>query len=123
MTIHIGISGWRYAGCRGVGYRSAWRRRANWVTRRAPRVTRRAPKLFASGVLAHEDTLGPCLRQFPPNFPFDATRLERFPALLPQTIEEAIGLAREHDAPVKTPWFGTKRRRMSRLAAAVPKTT
>jgi len=55
MTIHIGISGWRYTGWRGVFY----------------------PKGLAQA-----------LWQFPPNFPFDATRLERFLALLPQTIDE-----------------------------------
>jgi uncharacterized protein YecE (DUF72 family) len=64
---------------------------------------------FASGVLALEAKLGPFLWQFPPNFPFDVTRLERFLALLPRTIGDAVNLASQHDARVKRPWFDVKR--------------
>jgi uncharacterized protein YecE (DUF72 family) len=74
---------------------------------------------FASGVLALEEKLGPFLWQFPPNFAFDAERLERFLALLPQTIDEAVALARKHDARVKAPWFDSKRRGKLRHAVEV----
>jgi uncharacterized protein YecE (DUF72 family) len=49
------------------------------------------------------------LWQFPPNFPFEVTRLERFFALLPRTIEQAVALASHHDARVKQPWFDAKK--------------
>jgi uncharacterized protein YecE (DUF72 family) len=49
------------------------------------------------------------LWQFPPNFPFEVTLLERFLALLPRTIGEAVALASQHDARVKQPWFDAKR--------------
>lgn len=168
MTIHIGISGWRYAGWRGVFYPKglaqarelAYASRAvdtieingshyslqtvgsyrSWYDAtpehfifsvKGPRYLTHMLRFrdesarpaianfFASGVLALEEKLGPFLWQFPPNFPFDATRLERFLALLPKTIEEAIELAGEHDARVKAPWFETKRRGKLRHAVEV----
>ena len=168
MSIHIGISGWRYAGWRGVFYPEglaqarelAYASRAvdtieingshyslqtigsyrSWYEAtpehfvfsvKGPRYLTHMLRFrddsarpamanfFASGVLALEEKLGPFLWQFPPNFPFDATRLERFLALLPRTIEDAIALAREHDARVKAPWFGTKRRGALRHAVEV----
>jgi uncharacterized protein YecE (DUF72 family) len=60
---------------------------------------------FASGVLALDAKLGPFLWQFPPNFRFDVTRMERFLSLLPRTIGSAVDLAKRHDARVKRPWF------------------
>ena len=63
---------------------------------------------FASGVLALDAKLGPFLWQFPPNFRFDVARLERFLALLPRTIEDAVDLASQHDAHVKRAWFDAK---------------
>jgi uncharacterized protein YecE (DUF72 family) len=60
---------------------------------------------FASGVLALDEKLGPFLWQFPPNFPFDVTRLERFLDLLPRTVQDAVALASQHDARVKRAWF------------------
>jgi uncharacterized protein YecE (DUF72 family) len=168
MTIHIGISGWRYAGWRGVFYPKglaqarelAYASRAvetieingshyslqtigsyrSWYEAtpdgfvfsvKGPRYLTHMlrfrdetalPALanfFASGVLALEEKLGPFLWQFPPNFAFDAERLERFLALLPQTIDEAVALARKHDARVKAPWFDSKRRGKLRHAVEV----
>jgi uncharacterized protein YecE (DUF72 family) len=52
---------------------------------------------FASGLLALGAKLGPILWQFPPNFRFDAPKLEAFFQLLPQSTEEAAVLARRHD--------------------------
>lgn len=52
---------------------------------------------FASGVLALGVKLGPVLWQLPPNFHFDAARLEEFFSLLPRTMAEASALAKTHD--------------------------
>jgi len=158
MAIHIGISGWRYAGWRGVFYPKGLRQASelayasravdtieingshyslqtidsyrSWrdavpedfvFSVKGPRYLTHMLRFrdesarpaianfFASGVLALEDKLGPFLWQFPPNFPFEATRLERFLALLPPTVEDAVALAREHDARVKAPWCETQR--------------
>lgn len=56
---------------------------------------------FASGLLALGRKLGPILWQFPPNFRFDAERVERFFELLPRDSEAAAALAREHDEKVR----------------------
>ncbi|WP_119304880.1 DUF72 domain-containing protein [Dongia deserti] len=55
---------------------------------------------FASGVLALGPKLGPILWQFPPNFRFNAEKLEAFYHLLPRDTEQAARLARRHDARV-----------------------
>ncbi len=52
---------------------------------------------FAQGLLRLENKLGPILWQFPPNFQFDAERLENFFSLLPKTHVEAAKLGRRHD--------------------------
>ncbi len=158
MSIHIGISGWRYAGWRGVFYPKglAQARELDYASRavdtieingshyslqtigsyrswyeatpehfifsvKGPRYLTHMLRFrdesarpaianfFASGVLALEEKLGPFLWQFPPNFPFDPIRLERFLSLLPRTIDDAVALARSHDARVKAPWFNTQR--------------
>jgi uncharacterized protein YecE (DUF72 family) len=168
MTIHIGISGWRYAGWRGVFYPKglAQARELHYASRavdtieingshyslqtigsyrswhdatpehfvfsvKGPRYLTHMLRFrdesarpaianfFASGVLALGEKLGPFLWQFPPNFPFDATRLERFLALLPRTIDEAVKLARGHDTRVTAPWFDTKRSGRLRHAVEV----
>ncbi|GLU32026.1 DUF72 domain-containing protein [Trinickia caryophylli] len=154
MTIRIGISGWRYAGWRGVFYPKelrqaqelayasravdtieingshyslqtvgsyrAWHdatpagfvfsvkgpRYLTHMLRFRDESARPAiANFFASGVLALAPKLGPFLWQFPPNFPFDADRLERFLALLPATTGDAAALAARHDTRVKQPWF------------------
>jgi uncharacterized protein YecE (DUF72 family) len=68
---------------------------------------------FASGVLALGPKLGPILWQFPPQFRFNAEKLEAFFKLLPRDTEEAARLARRHDARVKGRAFlkpGSKRK-------------
>jgi len=168
MSIHIGISGWRYEGWRGVFYPKglaqarelAYASRAvdtieingshyslqtigsyrSWYEAtpagflfsvKGPRYLTHMLRFrdetalpaianfFASGVLALEEKLGPFLWQFPPNFRFDAKRLERFLGLLPKTTDEAIALARTHDARVKAPWCDTQRRARLRHAVEV----
>ncbi|PWF45044.1 DUF72 domain-containing protein [Massilia glaciei] len=53
--------------------------------------------VFASGVLALREKLGPCLWQFPPNFTFDPERMVYFLSLLPHDTEQALTLARKHE--------------------------
>ena len=52
---------------------------------------------FASGIFNLGRKLGPFLWQFPPNFGFNAERLEAFFDLLPRDLESALRLARRHD--------------------------
>jgi uncharacterized protein YecE (DUF72 family) len=52
---------------------------------------------FAAGPLALEEKLGPILWQLPPQFAFDADRLERFFDLLPRSTSQAAKLAARHD--------------------------
>jgi len=62
----------------------------------------RAPlaNFFASGVLRLGPKLGPFLWQLPPNFKFDAKRIESFLKLLPRNTDAAQALARRHDKRV-----------------------
>lgn len=53
--------------------------------------------VLASGVFALREKLGPFLWQLPPNFQFDAERLEAFLSLLPHDTEAALALARTHE--------------------------
>lgn len=53
---------------------------------------------LASGVLRLGPKLGPFLWQFPPRMRFDPERFETFFALLPKDTEEAVALAKRHDA-------------------------
>jgi uncharacterized protein YecE (DUF72 family) len=52
---------------------------------------------YASGVLGLGHKLGPFLWQFPPNFQFDANRMERFFEVLPRDSDSAARLARKCD--------------------------
>jgi uncharacterized protein YecE (DUF72 family) len=52
---------------------------------------------FASGVFRLGHKLGPILWQLPPNFRFDAKRLENFSKLLPRDTQKAAAIARRHD--------------------------
>ena len=54
--------------------------------------------VLASGMLNLRDKLGPMLWQFPPNFTFDADRMEHFLSILPHDTEQALALARHHEA-------------------------
>jgi uncharacterized protein YecE (DUF72 family) len=53
---------------------------------------------LASGLLRLGPKLGPILWQFPPQMTFEPDRFDAFFELLPQDTEEAIKLARQHDA-------------------------
>ncbi len=56
---------------------------------------------FASGVFNLRAKLGPILWQFPPQFRFDAAKLEAFFELLPQDTARALCLARKRDYRLK----------------------
>lgn len=56
---------------------------------------------FASGVFNLRRKLGPILWQFPPNFRYDAQRMEQFFELLPHDTRSASKLARKRDARLK----------------------
>ena len=53
--------------------------------------------VFASGVFNLREKLGPFLWQFPPNYQFDAERMEHFMRLLPHDSKHALALARTHE--------------------------
>ena len=64
---------------------------------------------YASGLAALGRTLGPVLWQLPPNFRFDAARLEAFFRLLPRTAAEVVALARRHDERLRAPgWLAAE---------------
>jgi uncharacterized protein YecE (DUF72 family) len=56
---------------------------------------------IASGLLRLGPKLGPILWQFPPNFRFDAERIEAFLKLLPHDTHAAARLGRKHDHRLK----------------------
>jgi uncharacterized protein YecE (DUF72 family) len=56
---------------------------------------------FASGIFGLREKIGPFLWQFPPNFRYDAERLDAFFRMLPRDTEEALCLARRRDARMK----------------------
>lgn len=56
---------------------------------------------FASGLFNLKAKLGPFLWQFPPNFRYDAEKLERFFELLPRDTGQALRLARHRDARMR----------------------
>ena len=56
---------------------------------------------FAQGLLRLGKKLGPILWQFPPQFAFNAEKLQNFFALLPRTQKEAAEVARGHDERLK----------------------
>ncbi len=60
---------------------------------------------MASGILRLGPKLGPILWQFPPNFRFDAEKLEAFLALLPHDTEAAAACAKRHDNKLKARAF------------------
>ncbi len=75
---------------------------------------------FASGVLRLGPKLGPILWQFPPNFRFDAGKLEAFFALLPRDTEQAAECGRRHDHRLKArAWLSSDRRRKIRHAVEI----
>ncbi len=74
---------------------------------------------FASGLLALGPKLGPILWQLPPNFRFDADRLEALFTSLPRSTRAAARLARKHDHRVREPWIKTDFDRKVRHALEV----
>ena len=56
---------------------------------------------FAQGLLRLGRKLGPILWQFPPQFAFNAEKLQSFFDLLPRTQKEAAALASRHDERLK----------------------
>ncbi|HST00500.1 MAG TPA: DUF72 domain-containing protein, partial [Usitatibacter sp.] len=56
---------------------------------------------FASGIFNLREKIGPFLWQFPPNFGFDAAKLEAFFELLPRDTGSALALARRRDHRLK----------------------
>jgi uncharacterized protein YecE (DUF72 family) len=72
---------------------------------------------IASGLLRLGPKLGPILWQFPPNFRFDAERIEGFLKLLPQDTGAAARLGRRHDDRLKAPaWLKVDTERRLRHA-------
>jgi uncharacterized protein YecE (DUF72 family) len=68
---------------------------------------------IASGLLRLGGKLGPILWQFPPNFRFDAERIEAFLRLLPHDTKAAARLGRKHDDRLKAPaWLKVDERPM-----------
>ena len=57
---------------------------------------------FASGIAELREKVGPFLWQFPPNFQYDAERIESFLAMLPYDTDAAAAVARRHDRKLKT---------------------
>jgi len=75
---------------------------------------------FASGLLRLGEKLGPVLWQFPPNFRFDAERIDAFLAMLPHDTEAAAQLARQHDERFKDRlWTETDAKRPVRHAIEI----
>lgn len=75
---------------------------------------------IASGLLRLGPKLGPILWQLPPNFRFDADRIEAFLALLPHDTEAAVHLGHNHDHRLKVPaWLEVDRKRPLRHALEI----
>lgn len=75
---------------------------------------------LASGLLRLGPKLGPILWQLPPNFRFDENKLDNFLRILPRDTEEAVAIARRHDARLKNrAWMRTDAKRPMRHALEV----
>lgn len=73
---------------------------------------------LASGLLRLGPKLGPILWQLPPNFRYDAKRLEDFFKLLPRDTRAAARLARAHETRYRG-WATTDRKRPLRHALEI----
>jgi uncharacterized protein YecE (DUF72 family) len=69
--------------------------------RRLREVQEPLANFLASGLFGLCDKLGPILWQFPPNFKYDAARMESFLDLLPHDTDAARALARKRSAWMK----------------------
>ena len=67
-------------------------------TRRLRDAEKPLANVLASGIFALREKLGPLLWQLPPNFKFDAGRLDAFLCQLPHDTAAALALARGHEA-------------------------
>lgn len=75
---------------------------------------------FASGLLRLGAKLGPILWQFPPNFRFNAEKLETFLGLLPRDTGQGVACGRRHDHRLKgEAWLRIDRRRPIRHAMEI----
>jgi uncharacterized protein YecE (DUF72 family) len=75
---------------------------------------------IASGLLRLGVHLGPILWQFPPNFRFEAARLETFLRLLPHDTASAAALGRKHDDKLRSPaWLEVESNRPLRHAIEI----
>jgi uncharacterized protein YecE (DUF72 family) len=71
--------------------------------RRLREATEPLANFFASGVLCLGPHLGPILWQLPPNFPFNADRLDEFLRLLPRDTRTAAQLGKKHGPVLRGP--------------------
>jgi uncharacterized protein YecE (DUF72 family) len=165
--IRIGISGWTYAGWRGVFYPKGitqkrelayaagkfraieingtfyglqkpaafgrWRdetpedflfavKGSRYIThmRRLREIETPLANFLASGVLRLGPKLGPILWQFPPRAAFDKELFDAFLSLLPKDTEEAVALAKRHDARLDNrSWLDTEGHRKLRHAVEI----
>lgn len=95
---------------------------SRYITHMLRLTTMRKPlaNFFASGVLRLGHKLGPILWQFPPQFRFNAEKLERFFKLLPRDTNTAAALARRHDKRVSgRSWLRITENRKLRYAMEI----
>jgi uncharacterized protein YecE (DUF72 family) len=82
----------------------------------------RAPlaNFFASGLLRLGKKFGPILWQLPPNFKFDAKKIDTFFKMLPHDTKAAVALAKRHDRRVNgRSWLKTDEERPIRHAMEI----
>lgn len=88
--------------------------------RRLTKIRKPLANFFASGILKLGPKLGPILWQFPPQFRFDAERIEAFFKLLPRDASAALALARSHDKRVSgRSWLRVSENRPLRYAMEI----
>ena len=95
---------------------------SRYITHMLRLTTMRKPlaNFFASGGLRLGHKLGPILWQFPPQFRFNAEKLERFFKLLPRDTNTAAALARRHDKRVSgRSWLRITENRKLRYAMEI----
>jgi len=98
--LRVGISGWRYPGCRGKFYPKdlPHRRELEYASRILNSVEINGSfyslQLPSSYLLALRKKLGPILWQLPPNLSWNKERLEEFFELLPRDTRSAAKLAK-----------------------------
>jgi uncharacterized protein YecE (DUF72 family) len=88
--------------------------------RRLREVATPLANFIASGLLRLGPKLGPILWQFPPNFRFDAERIEAFLKLLPHDTKSAARYGRKHDGRLKArAWLKVDQERPMRHALEI----